>query len=53
MDKTGNGTIGANELAEVFDSLGQPMSYTQLFRVMEKYDKVPTPFLSWHLLPPC
>eukprot|EP00193_Tetraselmis_chui_P016741 CAMPEP_0177790450 /NCGR_PEP_ID=MMETSP0491_2-20121128/23361_1 /TAXON_ID=63592 /ORGANISM="Tetraselmis chuii, Strain PLY429" /LENGTH=345 /DNA_ID=CAMNT_0019312525 /DNA_START=198 /DNA_END=1237 /DNA_ORIENTATION=- len=28
-----------DELAELFDKLGSPMSYMQLFRVMEKYDK--------------
>uniref|UniRef100_A0A061SGG2 Ef-hand domain-containing thioredoxin n=1 Tax=Tetraselmis sp. GSL018 TaxID=582737 RepID=A0A061SGG2_9CHLO len=39
VDTSGNGTVGATEIAELFDSIGQPMSYMQLFRVMEKYDK--------------
>lgn len=39
IDKTGNGTLGAVELARLFDSLGQPLSYQQLVEIFKKYDK--------------
>lgn len=39
VDSSGNGTIGANELAELFGKLGQPVSMEKLVEIMQKYDK--------------
>jgi hypothetical protein len=38
VDTTGNGTLGASEIAQLFKNLGQPLSPTKLFRIMEEYD---------------
>ncbi|GFH21753.1 uncharacterized protein HaLaN_19116, partial [Haematococcus lacustris] len=35
VDSSGNGTIGATELAQVFASLGAPISYEKLVDVMQ------------------
>lgn len=39
VDKSGNGTIGANELGQLFAKLGSPMSLEKLVEVMQAYDK--------------
>lgn len=38
VDTTGNGTLGAGEIAQLFKALGQPLSPTKLFKIMEQYD---------------
>eukprot|EP00884_Botryococcus_braunii_P007605 jgi/Botrbrau1/16846/Bobra.150_2s0068.1 len=38
VDTTGNGTLGAGEIAQLFKELGQPLSPTKLFKIMEEYD---------------
>ena len=35
VDKSGNGTIGANELGQLFAKLGSPMSLEKLVEVMQ------------------
>lgn len=39
VDTSGNGTIGATELGEMFERLGEKVSFDKLFEIMEKYDK--------------
>lgn len=39
VDRTGNGTIGAMELSELFKNLGREMTCDKLSGIMEKYDK--------------
>ena len=38
VDNGGNGTISATEIAQLFESLGTPLSYDKLVRMMAKYD---------------
>lgn len=38
VDNGGNGTISATEIAQLFESLGTPLSYDKLVRVMATYD---------------
>lgn len=38
VDSGGNGRISATELAQLFESLGTPLSYDRLVKVMAKYD---------------
>ncbi|GAX81051.1 hypothetical protein CEUSTIGMA_g8486.t1 [Chlamydomonas eustigma] len=39
VDKSGNGTIGATELMQLFKNLGSSVSYEKLVEVMQFYDK--------------
>lgn len=39
VDSSGNGTIGATELAKLFAELGQPLSMEKLVDIMQQYDK--------------
>ncbi|GLC40129.1 hypothetical protein PLESTB_000880200 [Pleodorina starrii] len=39
VDKSGNGTIGATELGQLFASLGNPVSPEKLVDLMQEYDK--------------
>lgn len=39
VDKSNNGTIGANELGQLFAKLGNPMSMEKMVEVMQEYDK--------------
>lgn len=39
VDDSGNGSIGATELAQLFKNLGTPMSYEKVADVFMKYDK--------------
>lgn len=38
VDNGGNGTISATEIAQLFESLGTPLSYDKLVRMMATYD---------------
>lgn len=38
IDTSGNGTIGATEIAALFQQLGQSMSYERLVEVFQRYD---------------
>lgn len=38
-DSTGNGSIGATEVARLFEGLGQPLSFGELTDIFKKYDK--------------
>lgn len=39
VDNSGNGTIGATELAQLFKNLGTPLSLERVAEVFMKYDK--------------
>jgi hypothetical protein len=39
VDRSGNGTVGAMEIAQLLRSLGQEVSFEKLAALMEKYDK--------------
>lgn len=39
VDRSGNGTIGAMELQELFQKIGQPMSFEKLSDMMLQYDR--------------
>eukprot|EP00197_Chlamydomonas_leiostraca_P003884 CAMPEP_0202867274 /NCGR_PEP_ID=MMETSP1391-20130828/9073_1 /ASSEMBLY_ACC=CAM_ASM_000867 /TAXON_ID=1034604 /ORGANISM="Chlamydomonas leiostraca, Strain SAG 11-49" /LENGTH=362 /DNA_ID=CAMNT_0049547303 /DNA_START=21 /DNA_END=1109 /DNA_ORIENTATION=+ len=39
VDSSGNGTIGATELAQLFSMLGNPVSFEKLVDIMQEYDK--------------
>eukprot|EP01023_Acetabularia_acetabulum_P044590 TRINITY_DN4480_c2_g2_i1.p1 TRINITY_DN4480_c2_g2~~TRINITY_DN4480_c2_g2_i1.p1 ORF type:complete len:313 (+),score=83.12 TRINITY_DN4480_c2_g2_i1:151-1089(+) len=38
-DSSGNGKLGATELARLFQNLGEPLTYEELLKIMTKYDK--------------
>jgi hypothetical protein len=39
VDASGNGTLGATELARLFAEMGNPMSFEKLVAIMQDYDK--------------
>ena len=39
VDVSGNGTLGATELARLFAEMGNPVTFEKLVAVMQEYDK--------------